>query len=291
MSRKTNKSTKKISFKPYIIGSIMLFCMFVVMLIFITLYPGGFKHNLIAASKDIKISKNEIIAYLPQLSQQKNIEIKYSDLSNEDLRLISEQVYLDKKLQILAKNSGIHRDKKVQAAMISAEKAILKEVYLNRYLEDRVTELKLRKSYQQLRDENKGKKKYKISHIFLADTENLDFILSELEQDNFAEMAEQYSQDDLSKEQGGEIGYVAEDLLALEIKQEVENLEIGEISEPIKTEKGYQIIYIEDIQDIIIPEYAEIAQQLKQNLSAEILADYYQKIIEQAELKLLVKNK
>ncbi len=67
-------------------------------------------------------------------------------------------------------------------------------------------------------------------------------LLDEPEAD-FAQIAKQYSNDETTKEQGGELGLLEVDnLQEKEFKNAIENLEVGQISPPFKTKFGWHIL-------------------------------------------------
>lgn len=66
----------------------------------------------------------------------------------------------------------------------------------------------------------------------------------------FAELAQQYSQDPGSAAQNGELGYQTPDLYVPEFKHQVENLPVGQISEPFKTVHGWHIVEVLDRREV-----------------------------------------
>jgi len=63
---------------------------------------------------------------------------------------------------------------------------------------------------------------------------------------DFAEMAKEYSDDENSRDQGGELGWFAANDLLPEFVRALSNLEVGEISPPVSSEFGYHIIKLEE---------------------------------------------
>ncbi len=60
---------------------------------------------------------------------------------------------------------------------------------------------------------------------------------------DFAEITKQYSDDETTKDQGGELGLLElENLQEKEFKNAIEGLEVGEISQPFKTKFGWHIL-------------------------------------------------
>ncbi len=65
---------------------------------------------------------------------------------------------------------------------------------------------------------------------------------------DFAELAKQYSVDDESKKRGGELDWFVYSDMTPEFKEAVQNLEIGDISEPTESQFGIHILKVLDRQ-------------------------------------------
>jgi len=97
---------------------------------------------------------------------------------------------------------------------------------------------------------------YKVSHILMRTNpmENLkslknkfdDIKRNAMEQNNFSEYAQRYSADKASAINGGSLGWIEKQLVVPEFRNIMVNINIGEISEPFKTQYGWHILYLED---------------------------------------------
>ena len=97
---------------------------------------------------------------------------------------------------------------------------------------------------------------YKVSHILMRTNpmENLkslknkfyDIKRKALEKNNFDEFAQRYSADKASAINGGSLGWIEKQLVVPEFRNIMVNINIGEISEPFKTQYGWHILYLED---------------------------------------------
>ena len=65
----------------------------------------------------------------------------------------------------------------------------------------------------------------------------------------FEELVTEYSDDPGSKEKGGDLGYFERRQMVKEFDETVFNMEVGQISEPVKTNFGYHIIMLTDKMD------------------------------------------
>ena len=91
----------------------------------------------------------------------------------------------------------------------------------------------------------------KLRQIFLKGEESDELVQALYrrlqEGEDFADLAREYSQDELSRERGGEVGWVAVEDLPEDLGALVFSLEPGKVGEPIKTERG---IYLLDVQEL-----------------------------------------
>ena len=63
---------------------------------------------------------------------------------------------------------------------------------------------------------------------------------------DFGELAKEYSDDENSRDQGGELGWYAADDLLPEFKEALSGRDVGEVTPPVASEFGYHIILLED---------------------------------------------
>ena len=65
--------------------------------------------------------------------------------------------------------------------------------------------------------------------------------------EEFETLVKEFSDDESSKEQAGDLGWLPlEDLQITEFKAAIDTLEIGEISQPFKTQFGYHLVKMEN---------------------------------------------
>ncbi|MDH4421405.1 peptidylprolyl isomerase PrsA [Bacillus cereus] len=125
----------------------------------------------------------------------------------------------------------------------------------------------------------------KASHILVSDENEAKEIKKKLDAGaSFEELAKQESQDLLSKEKGGDIGYFASGTMTPEFETAAYKLKIGQISDPVKSSNGYHIIKLTDKKDL--KPYNEVKDSIRKNLEDERIADptFSQKLL-QDELK------
>ncbi|HDR8182465.1 TPA: peptidylprolyl isomerase PrsA [Bacillus thuringiensis] len=129
------------------------------------------------------------------------------------------------------------------------------------------------------------KPEIKASHILVSDENEAKEIKKKLDAGaSFEELAKQESQDLLSKDKGGDLGYFNSGTMTSEFETTAYKLKIGQISDPVKSPNGYHIIKLTGKKDL--QPYDEVKDSIRKNLEAERIADptFSHKLI-QKELK------
>ena len=81
--------------------------------------------------------------------------------------------------------------------------------------------------------------------------------------EDFAVLAEEFSDDPGSKRQGGDLGIIAKGQMVPEFEQAVFSMTEGEISVPVKTEFGYHIIKLSSLEEESIRPYEEVKAEVE----------------------------
>ncbi|ENJ6135127.1 MULTISPECIES: peptidylprolyl isomerase PrsA [Bacillus] len=129
------------------------------------------------------------------------------------------------------------------------------------------------------------KPEIKASQILVSDENEAEEIKKKLDTGaSFEELAKQESQDLLSKEKGGDLGYFNSGRMAPEFETAAYKLKVGQISNPVKSPNGYHIIKLTDKKDL--KPYDEVKDSIRKNLEEERIADpIFGKKLLQSELK------
>ncbi|EMY4795035.1 MULTISPECIES: peptidylprolyl isomerase PrsA [Bacillus cereus group] len=129
------------------------------------------------------------------------------------------------------------------------------------------------------------KPEIKASHILVSDENEAKEIKKKLDAGaSFEELAKQESQDLLSKEKGGDLGYFNSGRMAPEFETAAYKLKVGQISNPVASPNGYHIIKLTDKK--ALKPYDEVKDSIRKNLEEERISDpIFGKKLLQDELK------
>ena len=133
----------------------------------------------------------------------------------------------------------------------------------------------------------------KSSHILISfDDEVIEDAAQEQSKDilvrikggeSFEELAQEFSDDSGSATNGGDLGWAEPGLFVSEFDQVLYALEIGEISDPVKTQFGYHIIRLDDVKEARKKEFAEIEEELTEEYSQLLAEDRLYDLAEQLD--------
>ena len=87
--------------------------------------------------------------------------------------------------------------------------------------------------------------------------------------EDFAEVARQTSQDPSSTQQGGDLGFFTRGAMVKSFEDVAFALRPGEVSDPVRTEFGYHLIKVEEVQEAGYRPLEAVREELRGRLSAE----------------------
>lgn len=127
------------------------------------------------------------------------------------------------------------------------------------------------------------------SHILVSDLDTANKVLDELNNGaDFAELAKKYSTDTGTKDKGGDLGFFGRGQMVKEFEDTAFSLQVGEVSQPVKTQYGYHIIKVTDHKDAHTPNLADVKTQVHDDYVKEVgdkkFNDWYNNIHDQAQI-------
>jgi peptidyl-prolyl cis-trans isomerase D len=127
-------------------------------------------------------------------------------------------------------------------------------------------------------------------HILVADEQTANEVLAKVKEPNadWYVLANKYSTDTGSKDSGGDLGWFGKGKMIAEFEQAAFGLQVGEISQPVKTQYGYHIIQVlgHENRPISDQDYQTLQQQKFQDwLTSQkdkakvVIHDWWKKVV------------
>lgn len=134
-----------------------------------------------------------------------------------------------------------------------------------------ISEDEVRQRYDQMADQLTQEER-RSAHILIEEGDNaqerIETIQQRLEEgDDFAELAREFSDDTLSAEQGGDLGYLVEGDLGGAFDEALFALEEGEVAGPVEGEYGTHFIRLVDIRKGEAPSFEDEAPEIRSQLA------------------------
>jgi peptidyl-prolyl cis-trans isomerase D len=139
----------------------------------------------------------------------------------------------------------------------------------------------LERYYNENRDRYRVQDRVRVTHILLKTTDKKEEEIKQAEakaQDlwkqarsgkDFAELAKAHSDDSVSAQKGGEIGWVTRGQTVPEFEQKAFSMQAGEISDLVKTQYGFHIIKLLEKEQSRQKPFAEVSETIRQELAKE----------------------
>lgn len=118
-------------------------------------------------------------------------------------------------------------------------------------------------------------------HILLDDLEKAEEVLEKLNDGrDFAELAREYSTDQSSAVQGGNLGFFERGRMVPEFEEVAFSLEKGQYSDVVESPFGYHIIEVLDRQDAREVTFEEVRDEVNERMTMELLSNKMSELME-----------
>ncbi|WP_164716593.1 peptidyl-prolyl cis-trans isomerase [Paenibacillus whitsoniae] len=272
---------------------------------YIVVYPpvsASKAEKTIATVNGVKISSTQLYDAMVAGGGQQTLDSLIND------ELISQE---SKKAGIVVTDDDVNAElKSIQASFPSQEqfqqaltsygmtiddlkKNMSSQVMLKKILEPQitVTDDDIKKYYDENLETLKTPEQVQASHITVATKAEADALLAKLKSgSDFAALAKESSTDANTKDKGGELGYFSAGTQDAALEKAAFALKTGELSEPVQTASGYDIIKVTDHKAAATPTLDEKKDSIKQTLTEQKISDMSQTWLEQKKSEATIKS-
>lgn len=236
----------------------------VVLSFFLAIFAGCGEKSSVVAQMGNKVftmkDLDERISKLP---------VEYQKIAKQNKKDILDSMVIEHLMVEEAKRRRINKNAEVVKLIEAANNKIL----VAKLVDDEtslafVTDEEVEEFYQRHKEEFVAPERWRASHILVETEGDADVVLERLKSgEKFEDLAKEVSQD-ATKDRGGDIGYFTKGQILPSFEEVCIELEVDEISKPVKTPMGYHIIKLVEHS---MPRELTL-EEVKSRIEAELLA-------------------
>lgn len=199
---------------------------------------------------------------------------------------VLEQLIAQRLFLLDAQRNLFEREPAFKEQLAQIKEQLLMEYAVTKCVEGvKVKEEDVKAYYEAHKDDLNAEETVNASHILVDSEEQANQILADIKAGTitFEDAAKQYSSCP-SKEQGGNLGDFGKGQMVPEFDQAVFSMEVGELAGPVKTQFGYHLIRLNSKNEAAEIPYADIREQLYQQVMQEKQQAAYQSKINQLKI-------
>ena len=237
---------------------------------------------VVATVNGDEVLRSEVLETAEQLPPQyrQQIDLIFPQLLQRtiDLRLIG----------AAAEAGGMGDDPEVKRRLDEIRGAVMREVYVEKQVADRISEEMLKKRYDAFVEANPPKPEVHARHILVEEETKARDLIGKLEEGaDFAELAKEHSIGP-SGAQGGDLDYFTKEQMVPAFAEAAFALDKGSYSkDPVQTEFGWHVIEVLDRRELPPPPLEEVEEQLFEELSQEAVQNILTELRDGAEIKIV----
>ena len=223
--------------------------------------------------KEIKVSE------LKQ-AYNANAEIK-SKVSFDEFYEKALDVYVNGKLLYqVAVEDGIINSPEYKTQLGMAKEELARKVYLEKAVDKKVSDSKLKELYADYKKSFKAEKEVKAKHILVSSESKAKEAIEKLKKGgDFDKLAKEYSKEP------AELGYFTKAVMVPEFSEAAFSMKEGEYTKkPVKTQFGYHVIIVEDIRNAKVLPYETVKPQLKAMMTQGAMGEIFEDINKSAKI-------
>lgn len=216
-------------------------------------------NKLLAEVNGKKIYRNDVIAFM------QNIEGGARFQNEEGIKVLTDEMVNQEIILEDAYKNKLDEEDEFQNELSLVKDNMLKNYAMHKIFESvKPTEADLKSYYEDNKEVISPQKTYTASHILVDDEDKANQVYNEIQSGlDFKEAAKKYSKDP-SAASGGSLGTFPKGVMVKEFQDGLDSLEVGEISKPVKSQFGYHLIYLEDINNEEAKAFDEVKEQVYQ---------------------------
>lgn len=289
----------KVSNKVFaiIVGAIVVIGLAVILIFSFT------NREIVATVGDSKITKDELYDTLVKqgganvLSQMIDAEIINQEVKKENIEVTDEEIdaemenYMaqfggEEMFEAALQQRGLTKD--------DLKGDIIQYVQIEKLVDSRITisDEEINEYFEENKDKLGQEEQVKASHILVEDEKTAKDLKKQLDEGaDFAELAKEHSKDPGSAENGGDLGFFGKGKMVKEFEEAAFAAKVDEITEPVKSEKGYHIIKVAEKKEAKEATLEENKEEIKDTLYRNKVQTEYATWMNEKKQEYKINNK
>ena len=196
---------------------------------------------------------------------------------------------IDQRLLALdALRQSLDQEDETRRRLSAARERILGNILVENHLKNTVNETTIRRMYDEQASLRDRGDEVQARHILLKDDETAKEIAKKLtEGADFAALAREMSEDEGSRDSGGNLGYFTNDMLEAKFTQVAFATQKGDISEPFETDYGWHILQVQNRRKAAQPSFEEMRSEILNFMTYDEIQNILKSLRAQGDVKLL----
>lgn len=264
---------------------------------------GGSKDEVLATINGVKIMKSELYDKMLLNGGKDTLKgLIQKELVNQEAtkqNITIDQAEIDEQLNPYIESMG-SKEAVIEAlssygmTMDDLTDDITMGLKLNKLLEKQITitDEQIKQTFEQYQESFNTPEQIRTSVILVATEEEANDIIKQLKEGaDFAELAKSKSLDTLTSGNGGDTDFFGRGEKEEAIEYTAFNLKKDEISEPVQTSEGYNIIKLTDRKEAHIATLEESTEEIREGLISQQASQMAESYLAELESKGHVTNK
>ncbi len=218
-------------------------------------------NKVLATVNGKEITQATVMQFLNDLGPQTAMQFQ----SPEGIKKVVEELINQEMLYLDAEANNLKDEDEFKAQLEKFKEGLLKQYAVNKLLMNvDVTEDEMKDFFEKNKDTFNTQESITSAHILVETKEEADKIIKEMKEDgkSFEQAAKEYSSCP-SKDQGGSLGESTRGNMVPEFEDVAFEMEVGTVSEPVKTEFGYHIIKLYDKKEASESKLEDVKDQVR----------------------------
>lgn len=228
--------------------------------------------QLVAKVNGKEITRGDVLKFLNEMGPQMAMQFQ----SPEGIQRVVDEMVNQELLYLDAKKNALDEEVEYKELLEATEITLLKNYAFNKAIStDAPTEDEIKNYYDNNKESFGNPESLTASHILVDTEDKAKEVIKDLDGGlSFEEAAMNYSSCP-SKDQGGKLGQFGRGQMVKEFEDAAFNMEVGATSEPVKSQFGYHIIYLEDKTPANIKTFEEARDEVVNHVTRSKQQDKY----------------